>query len=154
MIEGDDMLHAGISGVMMPVLPGWEDLSQITVAAVRDGFRHNLVLTVRELCGRTVKAFIDDHIANLYGTLADFMMNLEESVAFGRHDGRLIDYEFTSNGDAFRQRQFFVFRGERVYNFTYTDLLGQFEANMTIMEQIIGSTRFAEDGPSNDRFEV
>ncbi|KOX34357.1 hypothetical protein ADK67_03720 [Saccharothrix sp. NRRL B-16348] len=148
------MLYAGISGVMIPVLPGWEDLSQLTLAAVCDGFRHNLVLTVRESSERSAKVFAEDHVANLYVTLADISMNLEEPVAFGPHDGWLFDYEFTSNGNVFRQRQFFVFRGERVYNFTYTDLSDRFEANMEIMEQIIGGTRFAEDGPSHDRFEV
>ncbi|GAA2659999.1 MULTISPECIES: DcrB-related protein [Actinosynnema] len=148
------MRYAGIPSLLLPVPQGWEDRSQLILAVAGEGFRRNLLVVVEDLSGRSEKDFVEGHLETLAATFAHLSVRLEEPVKLGAHEGQLLDYDFTSDGLRYRQRQFLVFRGERAYCFTYSDTSDRFEEHVQAMEQLVGGMRFVDEGRPADAFEV
>ena len=124
------------NNIEIPLLPGWEDDTQIVVLGVAEGdFRPNIVVSHEPIePGESVEEFAARQLHLLEAALEGYYSVKEEVATFGPHTGFLREHEFEVNGQQLQQMQFYIPYGNEVYTFTATHSLGKFASSKSIFE--------------------
>lgn len=146
------MTFASIGGVVLPILSGWEDNSQLILSHPRqDEFTPNVVVVRAAVNGRSMDQFIAQHMEQLARTFDGLQVGRSEPTQLGIHSGYLIDYTFTAYKKQYRQTQFFSMKNASIYTFTASATALQFPTFWPLVTHIITSARIEGTGPDPSR---